>query len=89
MAHISDYPVVSHLARTLAGGKKYAIAGRQFGVVPYGIAVAKSNAALRDRLQRALKAIIADGTYDALLEKWGLEQGAMRSAPINAGPKFQ
>jgi len=89
MAHVSDYPVVSHLARTLGGGKKYRIAGQQFGVVPYGIAVPKKDAALRDRLQNALKAVIADGTYDALLKKWGLEQGAMRSAPINAGTKFQ
>lgn len=89
MAHISDYPVVSHLARTLGGGKKYAVTGEQFGVVPYGIAVSKKNVALRNRLQSALKAIIANGTYDALLAKWGLEQGAMRSAPINAGTKFQ
>lgn len=89
MAHISDYPVVSHLARTLGGGTKYVVAGKQFGVVPYGIAVSKKNAALRDRVQDALKALIADGTYDALLKKWGLEQGAMRSAPINAGTKFQ
>lgn len=89
MAHISDYPVVAHLARTLGGGTKYMVAGEQFGVIPYGIAVAKSNTALRDHLQTALKALIADGTYDALLKKWGLEQGAMRSAPINAGTKFQ
>lgn len=89
MAHISDYPVVSHLARTIDGGKKYAVAGQQFGVVPYGIAVSKKNVALRDRVQAALKALIADGTYDVLLKKWGLEQGAMRSAPINAGTKFQ
>ncbi len=89
MAHVSDYPVVSHLARTLEGGKAYAVAGEQFGVVPYGIAVSKKKAAERDRIQNALKAIIADGTYDTLLEKWGLEQGAMRSASINAGTKFQ
>lgn len=89
MAHISDYPVVAHLARTLGGGKAYVVTGQQFGVVPYGIAVSKSNPALRDRLQSALKAVIADGTYDALLKKWGLEQGAMRSAPIDAGTKFQ
>jgi polar amino acid transport system substrate-binding protein len=89
MAHISDYPVVSHLARTLGGGKAYFVVGRQFGVVPYGIAVSKKDATLRDRVQIALKAIIDDGTYDALLKKWGLEQGAMRSAPINAGTKFQ
>lgn len=89
MAHVSDYPVVSHLARTLGGGKKYIVAGQQFGVVPYGIAVAKKNIALRNRVQAALRTLIADGTYDALLEKWGLEQGAMRSASINAGTKFQ
>jgi polar amino acid transport system substrate-binding protein len=89
MAHISDYPVVSHLARTLDGGKAYIVVGEQFGVVPYGIAVSKKDVALRDRVQRALKDMIEDGTYDALLKKWGLEQGAMRSAPINAGTKFQ
>lgn len=89
VAHISDYPVVSNLARTLGGGEQYVVMGRQFGVVPYGIAVAKNNAALRDQLQSALKALIADGTYDRLVKKWGLEQGAMRSAPINAGTKFQ
>lgn len=89
VAHISDYPVVSHLAQTIGGGKRYAVAGNQFDVVPYGIAVAKTNPQLRDRVQAALKALIADGTYDRLLRKWGLEQGAMRSAPVNAGTKFE
>lgn len=88
-AHVSDYPVVSHLARTLGGGKAYVVVGRQFGVVPYGIAVSKKNPQLRDRIQSALKVLIRNGTYDTLLQKWGLEQGAMRSAPINAGTKFQ
>ena len=89
MAHISDYPVVAHLARTLDGGKAYVVAGQQFGVIPYGIAIAKNNVALRDKVQTALKAVIASGTYDRLLQKWGLQQGAMRSAPINAGTKFE
>ena len=89
MAHISDYPVVAHLARTLDGGKTYMVTGQQFGVIPYGIAVAKKNALLRDRVQTALKAVIASGTYDRLLQKWGLQQGAMRSAPVNAGMKFE
>lgn len=89
VAHISDYPVVSYLSRTLDGGKAYIVAGRQFGVVPYGIAVAKNHPRLRDAVQAALKSVIAAGTYDALLRKWGLEQGAMRSAPINAGTLFQ
>lgn len=87
-AHVSDYPVVAYLARTLRGGTAYVVAGRQFGMVPYGIAVAKKNGALRDRVREALRALIADGTYDKLLKKWGLEQGAMRSAPVNAGTLF-
>lgn len=88
-AHVSDYPVVAYLARTSGGGKQFEVVGRQFGVVPYGIAVSKSNAKMRNELQSALRAIIADGTYDALLKKWGLEQGAMRAASINAGTKYE
>ncbi len=88
-AHITDYPVASYLALTLDGGKKYEVAGRQFAAVPYGIAVRKGNAALLTQIQNALKSVIADGTYDALLSKWHLSQGALRSAPINAGTLFQ
>ncbi len=65
------------------------VGGQQFGVIPYGIAVSKKNPQLRDRVQTALKAVIANGTYDRLLRKWGLQQGAMRSAPVNAGTKFE
>ena len=89
MAHISDYPVVAHLARTIGAGNAYTVVGQQFGVVPYGIAIAKSHPELRDRVQIALKVLIENGTYDRLLQKWGLVQGAMRSAPVNAGTKFQ
>lgn len=36
----------------------------------YGIAVSKRQPELRQQLNSALKAIKADGTYDALLKKW-------------------
>ena len=87
--HVTDFPVVAYLARTLDGGKRYAVAGRQFDVVPYGIAVAKNNVALRQAVQSALGSLIADGTYDRLLKKWGLGQGALRSTPVNAGTLYQ
>lgn len=89
VAHISDYPVVAYLARTLDSGHAYVVAGRQFGVIPYGIAIRKGDTAERTAVVAALKAVIADGVYDRLLKKWGLEQGAMRSAPVNAGTLFQ
>ncbi len=40
-------------------------------------------------VQHALKAVIADGTCDALIKKWGLEQAVMRSAPVDAGALFE
>ena len=84
--HVTDFPVVAYLAKS--SDRKYEVAGRQFDLVPYGIAVAKGNAALRVRVTAALESLIADGQYDALLKKWGLEQGALRSAPLNAGTLF-
>ena len=84
--HVTDFPVAAYLATT--HDHQYEIAGRQFDLVPYGIAVPKGNAELRGRIVSALHAVIADGTYDALLKKWGLEQGALRSAPVNAGTLY-
>lgn len=84
--HVTDFPVIAYLAKT--NDHKYEVAGRQFDLVPYGIAVAKSNAALRARVVSALHGVINDGTYDRLLKKWGLEQGALRSVPVNAGTLF-
>lgn len=86
--HVTDFPVVSYLARLDGNAQKYSVAGRQFAVVPYGIAIAKNNPKLRDQVQVALRALVANGTYAALLKKWGLRQGALRSAPINAGTLF-
>jgi polar amino acid transport system substrate-binding protein len=84
--HVTDFPVVVYLAAT--HDHQYEAAGRQFDLVPYGIAVRKNDPRLRARITNALQAVIADGEYDALLKKWGLEQGALRSAPVDAGTLF-
>ena len=84
--HVTDFPVVAYLAKS--NDHKYEVAGRQFDLVPYGIAIRKRDVQLRKRITSALEAVIADGQYDALLKKWGLEQGALRSAPLNAGTLF-
>lgn len=81
--HVADYPVVAYLAQRSNG--KFAVVGFQFDVVPYGIAVSKKKRALSGAMQRALIALVANGSYDTLLKKWNLGQGAMRGAPINEG----
>jgi polar amino acid transport system substrate-binding protein len=63
----------------------FEVVGEPFDPLPVGIAVPKTNTALRDAVQLALKKVISSGVYDQLLKKWGLEKQALREAPINAG----
>jgi polar amino acid transport system substrate-binding protein len=88
-AYVADYPVAVYRQKNITGASSLVVAGGQFDVVPYGIAVAKKNGAIQSAARSALLAVIADGTYDLLLKKWDIEAGAMRSAPINAGTLFQ
>lgn len=88
-AYVADFPVAVYRARSAQSGKAFEVVGRQFQVVPYGIAFAKGNDALRTEFQNALLQVVADGTYDKLLAKWGLTQGGLRFAPVNAGKLFE
>ena len=48
-----------------------------------GIGVLKSNTGLRDAIQAALNSAIADGSYQAVLDKWNLGSFAVTEATIN------
>ncbi len=85
VADIADFPVAAYSARTSGGGNDFEVAGEQIDPAPYGIAVAKVQSALRDAIQAALKAAAADGSYDRVLEKWGVTLGALKTAAINGG----
>ena len=50
---------------------------------PYAIAIRKGDTAVREALRSALRAIIADGTYDKFLAKWDLQDFAMEAADVN------
>jgi polar amino acid transport system substrate-binding protein len=58
-------------------------AGKTFDVAPYGIAV-KKGAPLTKVIKNALQALIDDGTYTKILQKWGVDDGAVTSADVNA-----
>jgi polar amino acid transport system substrate-binding protein len=61
---------------------KLEIVGPEYPDTTYGIAFAKDNAALAKSMSAAMQAIIADGTYKAILEKWGLGSRAVKSAVL-------
>ena len=50
--------------------------GGPFPPEPYGIAIPKDNGLAQPVLD-AVKALMADGTYDKILEYWGLQDGAI------------
>jgi polar amino acid transport system substrate-binding protein len=52
----------------------------------YGIAVDKDDRQVRDALQSALRAVMADGTYKRILAKWNLQSLALRTATVNGRP---
>ncbi|MFE5207922.1 ABC transporter substrate-binding protein [Streptomyces sp. NPDC056600] len=84
-AGVNDYPVALELVRKANNGKDFEIVGDQYDAGPFGIAVDKDNTQLRDALKAAVDAIIEDGSYQKVLEKWGAETGAIDAAAINSG----
>lgn len=85
VAGLEDYPVASYNARTSNGGKDFEVVGEQIEAGPLGIAVGKQDTALREALSKALAAIIDNGAYTKLIEKYGIPEGAVTEAKVNAG----
>ncbi|MCQ0023728.1 ABC transporter substrate-binding protein [Streptomyces somaliensis DSM 40738] len=81
----SDFPVAAYTVKTSGGGNDFQIVGEQVQAAPYGIAVAKKDSRLRDAIKAAMDAIIANGEYKKILDKWGVAQGAVTEAKINGG----
>jgi polar amino acid transport system substrate-binding protein len=86
VANLEDFPVAAYNAQTSGGGNDFTAVDVP-GISPgdYGIATLKTDTQLRNAVQAALKAVIADGTYDQILQKWNVSAGALKTASINAG----
>jgi polar amino acid transport system substrate-binding protein len=85
VAGVNDYPVAIDMARKADGGNAFEVVGEQVDAGPFGIAVNKDNKELSAALEEAVNAIIEDGTYKTILEKWGAESGAIDKAAVNGG----
>lgn len=79
---MADSPVAAYQVKQSNG--KFVLSGKSYGDAPYGIAVPKNSPLLKP-IQEAVAALIADGTYQKILTQWGVQDGAIKSATINAG----
>jgi polar amino acid transport system substrate-binding protein len=85
VADMNDFPVAAYTAKTSNGGKDFEVVGTQYESAPYGAAISKQLPQVRDAVKTALEQLIADGTYDTILKKYDIEQGALKTPTINAG----
>jgi polar amino acid transport system substrate-binding protein len=60
--------------------------GGAFATYHQGIAFLKTQSGFRDAVAAALRAIIADGSYQAILTKWHLTDNAVTAPLINGDP---
>jgi polar amino acid transport system substrate-binding protein len=77
----ADSPITQYAVKKSNG--KLQLAGDIYGAAPYGLAVAKNAGTLKEALQKAIQSMIDDGSYKKVLEKWGVEPGAITTASIN------
>jgi polar amino acid transport system substrate-binding protein len=50
---------------------------------PYGYVFAKAQADLAEAVQGAVQALIDDGSYQKILDEWGVGQGAITTSETN------
>ena len=85
---VTDGPGSTYVAKTVGGGNTFEVvqdptAPNGYDPQTVGAGVIKTNTGLRDAMQKALQALIADGTYAKILDKYGEASVAVTSVTIN------
>jgi polar amino acid transport system substrate-binding protein len=80
-AMLADSPVVAYAVKQTNG--QLELLGDIYDSAPYGYVVKKDQADFAQALADAVKALIADGTYKTILEKWGVQAGAIDNPAVN------
>ncbi len=77
---MADSPVVAYQIKQSNGGFK--LIGKTYAFAPYGLAIPKTTG-MTQPVFSALKALIENGKYKQILEKWGIQEGAITAPTIN------
>lgn len=80
-AMLADYPVGVYAVQQSKG--QLELVGQPYDAAPYGYVVKKDQQAFAEALRDAVKALIADGSYRKILDKWEVGAGAITESAIN------
>jgi polar amino acid transport system substrate-binding protein len=78
---MADSPIAAYQVKQSHGAFK--LVGQSYGVAPYGIAVPKADGTLDKAILAAVKDLIKNGKYQAILKKWGVQPGADTHPALN------
>lgn len=80
-AMLADSPVTGYAVKTTNG--QLQVIGTVYDTAPYGVALPKAKGDFAKAVQGAITAIIADGTYKTILDKYGAADGGVTASVIN------
>jgi polar amino acid transport system substrate-binding protein len=80
-AMLADSPVVAYAVKQTNG--QLELLGDIYEAAPYGFVIKKDQTDFAQAVADAVKALISDGTYKTILEKWGVQAGAIDNPAVN------
>jgi polar amino acid transport system substrate-binding protein len=80
-AMLADSPVAAYAVKQTSG--QLALVGDIYDSAPYGYVVGKTRTDFAGAISGAVQALIADGTYKQILDKWGVSAGAITAPAVN------
>jgi polar amino acid transport system substrate-binding protein len=80
-AGLADSPVMAYAVKQTNG--QLELLGDVYDSAPYGYVVPKDQTDFAQAIADAVKALIADGSYQKVLEKWGVQAGAITVPALN------
>jgi polar amino acid transport system substrate-binding protein len=79
---VSDFGPLAYVAQQSNG--RFSVLDQSYDPAPYGFALPKDSE-LAPAIEAAVEAVIADGTYGEILEKWDVATGAITDPTISRG----
>jgi len=80
-ATLADSPVMAYAVKQTNG--QLELLGDAYDTYFYGSVIKQGQDEFAQAVADAVKALIADGTYKTILEKWGVEAGAIDNSAVN------